>query len=243
MLVKRLGARIAESGWQEVERRLAAGAVAVLPVGSAAKAHGLHLPMNTDYVQAEWLAERLMEIANVLVWPTVSYGYYPAFIEFPGSCSIPSQAFQELVKHILEDIMRTGPAGVLILNTGLSTIKPLQEAIEIFPSDRRPVLASIYRGRRFHAVAQQIQQQVYGGHADELETSIMLAIAPDLVNLSQAKAWDAKPLGPGALRRSDPHHPNYSPQGVCGDPTLASAEKGKLLLEAILQDLKELLPV
>src|SRR5690349_16272193 len=65
--------------WDEVARRVGDGALAILPIGSAAKQHGLHLPLNTDRIQAEWLAGKVAEPINALVWPTLTYGYYPAF--------------------------------------------------------------------------------------------------------------------------------------------------------------------
>ena len=235
------GATVAESTWLEVERRIADNAIGVLPVAAAAKAHGLHLPMNTDHVQAKWLARRLIESRNVLVWPTLTYGYYPAFVEFPGSCSLPSQTFQELVRQIAEDIYRTGTSRLLILNVGISTIIPLQEAIEMFPSGARPTLANVYRGTHFRAVVEQIAEQTRGGHADELETSIMLAIAPERVDQSKARPWTARQMRPGRFRRTDADHPNYSPDGHYGDPTLATPEKGRVLLQAMLDDLLKLL--
>jgi creatinine amidohydrolase/Fe(II)-dependent formamide hydrolase-like protein len=60
------GAFAAHLSWPEVERRIKAGAVAVLPVGAACKAHGPHLPMNTDMLQAEWLAAALVQRADEL---------------------------------------------------------------------------------------------------------------------------------------------------------------------------------
>ena len=74
--------------WDEVGRRLAQGASAILPVGAAAKEHGFHLPMNTDRVQAEWLAARIAGRFDALIWPTVTYGYYPAFVDYAGSVSL-----------------------------------------------------------------------------------------------------------------------------------------------------------
>ena len=57
--------------WDEVARRIKEGAVAILPIGAAAKQHGFHLPLNTDRVQAEWLAGRMAEKIDALVWPTL----------------------------------------------------------------------------------------------------------------------------------------------------------------------------
>ncbi len=66
------GAFAAQLSWSEVESRVRSAAIAVLPVGAACKQHGRHLPMQADLVQAEWLAQALVQHANVLVWITVS---------------------------------------------------------------------------------------------------------------------------------------------------------------------------
>ena len=118
------GAFAAQLSWSEVERRIHSAAIAVLPIGAACKEHGHHLPMQTDLLQAEWLAGTLVQRANVLVWPTVSYGYYPAFTDYPGSISLSRETFQHMVHEILSDICRAGERTVLILNTGISTIEP-----------------------------------------------------------------------------------------------------------------------
>ena len=75
----------------------------------------------------------------------------------------------------------------------------------------------------------------------EVETSLMLAIAPERVAMSRAAPCPFSPTGPlrGPLSPDDPTSPNYSPSGSFGDPTLASAEKGRNVLAAILHDLRE----
>src|ERR1700730_1452324 len=73
--------------WDDVGRRIAGGSAAILPIGAAAKQHGFHLPLNADRIQAEYFAARLTERVDALVWPTVTYGYYPAFVEYAGSSS------------------------------------------------------------------------------------------------------------------------------------------------------------
>ena len=69
----------------------------------------------------------------------------------------------------------------------------------------------------------------------------MLAIAPELVDMTRARPTPFSPNGPspGALSPDDPASPNYAPSGSFGDPTLASADKGARLLAAILDDLLE----
>jgi Creatinine amidohydrolase len=60
--------------WDEVNRRIASGTAAILPIGAGAKEHGFHLPMNTDRIQAEWFATQIAGRFNALIWPTVTYG-------------------------------------------------------------------------------------------------------------------------------------------------------------------------
>jgi creatinine amidohydrolase len=232
------GALLALLSWPEVERRIEAGAVAVLPVGAACKEHGPHLPMNADLLQAEWLAAALMQRADVLVWPTVAYGYYPAFSEYPGSVSLAAATFRTMMGEILADIGYAGARAVLILNTGISTIEPLQATAAAMPEELHIGLANVYAGPRCRDVTQAIAQQPRGGHADEIETSILLAIDPQHVALEKAEAWTPSAMAvSGPFSRSDPDNARFSPSGVWGDPTLASADKGRRLLAAMLEDL------
>ena len=232
------GIQVADATWPEIERQLSQGARAVLPIGAAAKAHGRHLPLSTDYIQAEWLGKRLAERAPVVVWPALGYGHYPAFTDFPGSCSFSEPTFTRVVHEILIDIFHAGASKLLIINTGISTIAPLERVRRDASDPKRIGVAHIYRGPNFLNVAEQIAEQAHGGHADELETSIMLAIAPERVTLNQAERWDRHAPQSGALNRSDPKQPNYTPSGAWGDPTRATRAKGEALLAAILNDLK-----
>jgi len=232
------GACAAQLSWPEVEQRIKAGAIAVLPVGAACKAHGPHLPMNTDLLQAEWLAAALVQRADVLVWPAVTYGYYPAFTDYPGSVSLTRATFQHMVQEILGEIRRAGARAVLLLNTGISTIEPLQAAADNLPGELRIELANVYAGPRCRSVTKAIEEQPRGGHADELETSILLAIGHEHVALDKAETWTPPAMAvSGPFSRSDPGNPRFSPSGVWGDPTLASDEKGRRLLAAIVDDL------
>ena len=238
MTHKSPGAFAAHLSWPEVEQRIQAGAVAVLPVGAACKAHGPHLPMNTDLLQADWLAAALVQRADVLVWPAVTYGYYPAFSDYPGSVSLTRATFQHMVQEILGEIRRAGARAVLLLNTGISTIEPLQAAADKLTGELRIELANVYAGPRCRSVTRAIEEQPRGGHADELETSILLVIARERVAPDKAQTWTPPAMAAsGPFSRSDPDNPRYSPAGVWGDPTLASKDKGRRLLAAMLDDL------
>lgn len=231
------GAFAAQLSWTEVESRVRSAAIAVLPVGAACKQHGLHLPMQADLVQAEWLAQALVQYANVLVWPTVSYGYYPAFNDYPGSVTLSRETFQHMTQEILSGIHRTGVRTALILNTGISTIEPLQAAADKMSNKMCIKLANIYHGPCYLDTANAIEEQPCGGHADEIETSIMLAIDPQCVRQDKAERWTPTGMDARGAFSREQKKPGFSPSGVWGDPTLASEEKGHRLLEAIVDDL------
>ena len=227
--------------WDQVKERLAAGAAAILPIGAGAKQHGLHMAMATDQVFAEYFSRALAERIDALIWPTLTYGFYPAFVAYAGSVSLSNRPFQAVVTEIANSLSGFGARRVLILDTGLSTIAPVDAAIR---ASREPALIrhlKVFAGQRFEATVRTLKQQSYGSHADEMETSLMLAIAPELVDMARAKASPVSPEGPspGPLSPDDPSLPTYSPSGSFGNPTLASAEKGSRLLAAILEDLVE----
>src|SRR5687768_7018029 len=223
--------------WPAAERLLAGGVTAVLPVGAAAKQHGLHLPMDTDCVQAVWLCEQLIQgQAPVLVWPVLHYGYYPAFVDYPASTTLSAGVFAALAREILDEMLRAGAAQVLIVNTGISTIAPLEKTISVCRNPRCVRLANVYRGVAYLAAEAALLEQARGGHADEAETSIMLAISPGRVNMVLAQPH-IQAMSKGPFNRRDPDRANYCPSGAYGDPGRATVEKGRLLLAAMLADI------
>ena len=225
--------------WDEVARRIDAGAVAILPIGAGAKQHGLHLPLNTDRIQAEWLAAQLTARVDALVWPTLTYGHYPAFVEYAGSISLSAATFEAMVTEIASDILSHGCRALLLLDTGISTRVAIERAQARLKLGNTLHL-KIHDGPRYRRTAAALTRQNHGSHADELETSLMLAIAPEIVEMSRAEASPAIAKSvPGPLTPVDNTSPNYSRSGSFGDPTLATLEKGQALLAAMLDDLYE----
>jgi creatinine amidohydrolase len=225
--------------WDAVARRIENGAAAILPIGAGAKEHGFHLPMNTDSIQAEWLARRIADDTDALIWPTVSYGHYPAFVEYAGSVSLSAPLFEALIGEITAAIIGFGCRAVFVLDTGISTIAPVGRALARLDA-RRVLHLRIHEGPRYRRIAQELAEQGHGSHADELETSLMLALAPEMVNMSRAEASPTVDREtPGRLTPSNQASPNYSRSGSYGDPTLASPAKGEALLAAMVDDLAE----
>lgn len=238
------GAWMADLSWPDVEARLGEGAVVVVPVGAAAKAHGAHLPLDTDRVIARALADRIARALPVLIAPVIDVGWYPAFRRYPGSQSVDAETFVSLVVQVVGNLVEDGARHVAVVNTGVSTEAPLAIAahrirertgITIHIADIRNL------GRDAHVL---LEQSGAGGHADEHETSIMLALDPGRVAMDRARPEPA-PEGPASVFRrpivlgADADGVERSMLGATGDPTLASAEKGERILEAMTRDLVE----
>ena len=217
--------------WMEAEEALREYSVVMIPLGARTKEHGPHLPLNNDWIMAEYLTRRVAAEVPVAVMPTLQYGYYPSFLEYPGSVSLGFETFKELVKDLCISMAGYGVRKFYVLNTGVSTARALGPTSEELREQEialrfTDILASGARAE------EGVSEQEGGTHADEMETSMMLYIDPDIVDMSKA-VKDYDPTGGRGLTR-DPENigPKYSPTGVFGDPTFATAEKGRIAVEA-----------
>ncbi len=207
--------------------------IGLLPVGAGCKQHGRHLPLGSDRLQAEWLATELAERLPALVWPTVQYGHYPAFGDYPGSPSVGEACFRQTMQAAIAAMRDSGHAVCVVLNSGISTIAAVNAACT---GDSASTALHIYSGRAWQRTADRLSRQRVGGHADQLETAVILHLRPDLVELARARDESATDFVPGPLSRVDPESPNYSPSGAMGNPTLADPETGRALCRALLAD-------
>ena len=233
--------QVMELSWDRVAIRIEAGATAILPLGAGAKEHGFHLPMNTDQIQAEWLAARIASEIDALVWPTLTYGYYPAFVNYAGSVTLSAKTFKAVLSDILTGLIGFGLRDVLVIDTGISTIKPVAEIMAAPEFSGKAHHLKVHEGPRYAKAVKELCEQTSGSHADELETSRMLALAPGVVDMRKAKpSPPGKGGGRAPLTPFDAASINYSPSGSWGDPTLASQEKGDPLLAAMAEDVMEM---
>ncbi len=232
------GLRLGDVAWPEAEKYLTPERVVVVPLGAASKEHGPHLLLRNDQILADYLARRVLEARPVAMLPTVTYGFYPAFLEFPGSVSLSLETQRDVVVQICRSIARHGPRRFYVLNTGVSTVRALKPAAEILAREGilmrfTDVLAA---GKEAEAA---VAQQKFGTHADEIETSMVLYMEPAAVRMEKAVV-DGGRLGPSPLTR-DPNRTDahYAPSGVFGDATLATWQKGERVTEAKLAHILE----
>ncbi len=218
--------------WEEAETVLTSKRVVVIPLGAQCKEHGLHLKLNNDWLIAEYLKQRVEQKLPVVIAPTINYSFYPAMIDYPGSVSLRSETARDLVIDICSSLARFGPRQFYVLNTGISTIRPLSAAREHLAKEG--VTLSYTDARKIHGdkLAPLLEQEG-GTHADEAETSMMLYIAPHTVDMSKA-VKDYSGDGDGPLSRTVGSNVVYSPTGAWGDPTLATLEKGEVIVEGLV---------
>jgi len=228
--------RLESLTWLEAEEAFKHYQVVMIPLGARTKEHGPHLPLNNDWVMAEYLTERVAEKVPVIIMPTLQYGYYPSFTEYPGSVTLELETFRDLVVEICLSLSGYGAKKFYVLNTGISTLRGLEPAREEL--ERHGVALRYTDLHKIDETLPPILEQEGGTHADESETSMMLYINPDMVDMAKA-VKDYHPLNGRGLTRD---HQNieagvFSATGIYGDPTLATREKGMVIVEATVKEI------
>jgi creatinine amidohydrolase len=233
--------------WPEMNEAIAMQKVVLLPTGSTEQ-HGPHLPLETDtfLVEAVCLEVGRRAPDRVLVLPTVAYGLNLHHIDFPGTVHIEPETFIAFCLNITKSVAYHGFRKILVVN-GHGSNSPLADLVA-----RKTTLAthSLCAAVNYFALAMEafakVQETPVVAHADELETSLYLYLAPDRVRFDKAVAGDDVA---GKYVTSDSIRPNvrfndywgrWTSVGVHGDPRAATAEKGKLIFEAAVTHLIEL---
>ena len=194
------------------------GLVLLVPVG-ATEQHGPHLPLGTDTALAIALANAAAERrADVLVAPAVPYGSSGEHDGFAGTLSIGQQATELLLVELCRSAGPTFRRIGLVCTHG-GNAEPVRRALQTLRGE----------GRDVRSFAPDWSGDAHAGHT---ETSLMLAIAPELVQSERARAGETRPLAQviGTLRTDGVRA--VSANGVLGDPEGADPERGRAMLEA-----------
>jgi creatinine amidohydrolase len=244
--------RYEEHTWQEL-RELARrdDLVVVIPTATL-EDHGYHLPIDTDVRLVNAIAERAVEASGgqALLFPTQVHGYTPHHLDFPGSVTLRWNVFVEALVDQGRSLCHHGFDRILIVN-GHGSNQPLVDiaARLINLEHRNAVCGSCFylQSERGKQVIAEVRDSEFPGgmaHACELETSIYLALEPDLVQMDKAvkeiPEWDSEHVwldwsdGPLSVW---PHWSGLSHSGVVGDATLATREKGEALLSAAVAEI------
>lgn len=231
--------------------------VAVLPVG-ATEQHGPHLPLSVDQVLVDGIVARalpqLPPDASVLVLPTQQVGYSPEHVQFPGTLTLPIETVIATWVALGEGVARAGVRKLLLFNShgGQASL------LDIVARELRVRCNLIVYGCSWWnlPLGDEVMglfpadEHRFGVHAGDMETSLMLALAPDSVRMAQARNFASASreraarypvLGNGRSAKLGWAMQDYNPQGAAGNAAAASAEKGQAVLDAAARQLALLL--
>ncbi|MDO9395277.1 MAG: creatininase family protein [Herbiconiux sp.] len=239
-----------ESSWTDVAAHFAraasatgaaaAAGLALLPFG-ALEQHGPQLPLGTDTATASEVARRLAERLGAVLLPPVHYGDTWNNAGYPGTVSLSAATVTAIAVDIGRSLVASGARGLVIVNGDWGNRMPLYAAVRILLEEGVPAIALDYPG--MDAAIGEVRESEPAApglnHAEEIETSIMLAIDPATVHPDRyVAAYPAFPSDFGT--RPMQLHP-FSESGVFGDPTTATAEKGERILAATVDASLEVL--
>lgn len=211
----------------------------ILPVGQTEE-HGSHLPVNTDAViasrLAQAIAEELGETLSVLLLDPIAYGYSgKVMTKWPGLFRVEMDTIRDYVYDVCASLVDMGATKIAVIN-GHGHHTALLKLMARKLADEKGVSPIILYPNGL--ASEGIEQAARGGpgascHAGEFETSLMLFLEPDLVDMSQAvdnPLTDTDLLPPGTFWSTWDRQKTEN--GIYGKPSVASAESGKIFFEA-----------
>ncbi len=248
--------RYGEMTWPQIKAAAAQARVAVIPIATL-EDHGYHLPVDTDLLLCSSVCEEAVRIAadRAVVIPPINHGFSPHHMDFPGAITIGAHTFIDYGVDVCRSLSQHGFKKLLIVN-GHGSNTPFADIIARLTVVETGALAAAvnyWAAPGVREVAEALREsKTIGGmnHACEFETSLYLALRPELVDMSKAvhelshrpskNYWTDLIGGDGPLAMMEPWSA-LSQSGVMGDPTKASAEKGRKLFNAAAAGIVELI--
>jgi creatinine amidohydrolase/Fe(II)-dependent formamide hydrolase-like protein len=243
-----------ELTWPEAQERFTEVDIALLPVGSIEQ-HGPHLPLDTDAFDADYLARRVASACSQprpLILPLIAYGISYEHNEFKGTINIRNDTLSNLVYDIGMSVARNGINKLVIINGHGGNIPALNYAAQMINRDAG-IFVCVDSGETSDVDIYRITETPNDVHAGEIETSTSLAVRPHLVKMELASRsvpqFSSRYLNftsrRGVLWYA--YTKKVSANGVIGDATIATAEKGRKIwqimiahLVALVEDLKSM---
>lgn len=242
-----------ELTWPELREKATENRVVLLPVGTIEQ-HGPHLPLSTDCVTAREIArlaaERLPD--ETILMPQVYYSFNFHHLDFPGTIDVPGQTIIDYVTSIGRSVAHHGFRKILLINGHGSNVPFLDIAARNIGNTSPAVAALVsWWSLADPALSAVRESECPGGlaHGCELETSVLLHFRPDLVHMERAERDISYPMG--RFFYWDLQHPSpvlfqeffsrNSRTGTKGDPTTASAEKGRQVVECVVENMAALI--
>ena len=227
----------------EVSELLARRPVALLPLG-AVENHGEHLPLATDNLLADGVARQVAaRVPDSVVLPPLPYGQVWSTSAYAGTISLTLETMVAALYEIGASLFAQGVPLLAFVNGHMGNLDAMKLAARRLHDEHgMKVLSLTYPGIGEISRAVLEEERIHPSyfHACELETSYMLHLAPEHVRIELARA-NRPTLPPDIDVSPTPWH-TFSPDSpVLGDPTLATAEKGRAIIDVAVARIVELI--
>lgn len=242
-----------ELTWKDIEKKAENDAVVIIPVGSIEQ-HGPHLPVGTDILISSTVSCRVAEIMNsngypTLVTPSVWTGNSAHHMMFPGTISFDYSVFDNVLKQICLSVIEHGFKKIVFINGHGGNTSPIKVSlIEINKMLGRPAFAINYWDSAKEELKNILDTDEDIGHSGEAETSIVMALRPELIKRPLDKAIGPDRPDPIEIdQRRDAMAYTFrtmedrTDTGVIGHAPSATKEKGERILKAVTNNLAEFL--
>lgn len=228
--------------WTALSERLDPGPLDVMIPLGALEQHGPHLPLDTDALIAEAVADRAARRAGeCVVSPCIPVGASSHHLAFPGTASLSDKTLRSVLVEVIQTLLGHGFRGAYLVTGHAGNVGAMAAVMaELDPADRSRVVSfDDWPAQReaVHQVAEarlNMDRELVGTHGGHFETSIMLAIAPDRVDMASAVAGHIGPAASASAKLRSEGMASLSPVGVIGDPRGATADAGELYLDALV---------
>jgi creatinine amidohydrolase len=222
--------------WKELETKIKETQTVIIPFGSTEE-HGHHLPLSTDYLVAYEIAKLVGEKTTALVAPPICYGVCRRSESFPGTVTISLDTLRLLVADIVESLYSAGLRNMILLpgHLGSAQLVGLEVSAQELLKKHDDLNIAIARlPEMLKKLPVEFIEEPFG-HAGEVETSIMLALAPQHVKMQ--KAASEIPSFPPHLVSRNPR--DFMKLGIIGDATKATSRKGEVILDLLVSEIGE----
>jgi creatinine amidohydrolase len=226
--------------WPEVEAELEAGRDTVVLALGATEQHGPHMALATDALLGDRLAWLVAERLDAFVAPTVRIGCSAHHLDFPGTLSLAEETFHAVVGDLVRSLARSGFGRIVLLPTHGGNYAPLAAAVEQLDplqGTRVVALTDITALLRIATLGQErhgVPLADGGLHAGEWETSMLMAIHPQLVHMERAEPGYTGDPQEAIERMFAGGVKAVAYNGVVGDPARASADHGERYWQAAI---------
>lgn len=235
--------------WAEVAEAIPTRPIVLLPIGTVEQ-HGPHLPVGADNMVAWFVACRAAEQTGALVAPAINYGNSAVFAQFPGTIPVRQETLANLLRDVCRALIRQGLRRIVFVDNHGGNEPVCEQVARELKAEHGVIIGSVYPWNLGYALMRDAYDDPAAayGHGAEPETSAMLAMFPEDVAAERRASGAYRPFAgwePLANNKvAVPGQPapgtvyldsdEVAPNGVTGDNSMATRERGDLWVERVV---------